>query len=304
VAVLAADCGGTNLTVALWEDGVVERVTVPTPRRAGDIPEAVVEAAIPLASEARAMGVGIAGLVHHRSGTLVWMPHVAGTEVGVASDVAAELGIPVVVDNDANMAVLAEGRSGAGKGHRMVLCVTVGTGIGGGLMIDGRLERGRGFAGEIGHIPFDPNGRRCPCGRSGCWETAASGSALDLAATRLVVAQPDGGVAAAAAGGRVDGRHVVAAAAAGDSPAAAAVAAVGTALGTGLAGLVATLDPDVVVLAGSVGVLDPILEAARDGMMERLEGAEHRSPTPVVAASYGPDAGLAGAAMAAQEVVT
>lgn len=301
--VLAADCGGTNLTVALWDDGVVERVVVPTPRRAGDIPEAIVEAAIPHVGEARAMGVGLAGLVHHRSGTLVWMPHAAGTEVGIASDVAAELGIPVVVDNDANMAVLAEGRSGAGMGSRMVLCVTVGTGIGGGLMIDGRIERGRSFAGEIGHIPFDPDGRRCPCGRIGCWETAASGSALDLAAARLVVAQPEGGVARAVVGERATGRHVVAAARAGDAAAAEAIAGVGRALGVGLAGLVATLDPDIVVLGGSVGVLEPILHAARDAMMERLEAAEHRSPTPVVAASYGADAGLVGAAQAAQEVV-
>lgn len=303
VTVLAADCGGTNLTVALWDGGVVERVSVPTPRQAGDIPEAIVEAAMPLGADCRAMGIGIAGLVHHRSGTLVWMPHAAGSEVGVASDVAAQLGIPVVVDNDANMAVLGEGRSGAGVGARMVLCVTVGTGIGGGLMIDGRVERGRGFAGEIGHIPFDPAGRRCPCGRTGCWETAASGSALDLAAARLTVAQPGAGVAAAAGGRRAQGRHVVAAAGAGDPGAMDAVAAVAGALGTGLAGLVAALDPDVVVLGGSVGIIDAIVEGARDGMMERLEGAEHRSPTPVRPAAYGADSVLAGAALAAEEVV-
>ena len=302
VAVLAADCGGTNLTVALWDDGVAQRATVPTPRRATEIPEALVELAIPMAGNAGALGVGVAGLVHHRSGTLVWMPHAVGTEVGVASEVAAELGIPVVVDNDANMAVRAEGLTGAGAGERMVLCVTVGTGIGGGLMIDGRIERGRGFAGEIGHVHFEPDGRRCRCGRTGCWETVASGSALDLAAARLAVAQPQGAVARLAAGRIADGRHVVAAARSGDRHAAEAVAAVGSALGVGLAGLVGTLDPDVVVLGGSVGVLEPILHAARDAMMERLQGAEHRTPTPVVAASHGADAGLAGAAMAAQEV--
>jgi glucokinase len=303
VSVLAADCGGTNLTVARWDDGVVRRATAPTPRRAADIPASIVELALPMAGDAGALGVGVAGLVHHRSGTLVWMPHAAGAEVGVASDVAAGLGMPVVVDNDANMAVRAEGLIGAGAGHRMVLCVTVGTGIGGGIMIDGRIERGRGFAGEIGHIQFEADGRRCRCGRIGCWETVASGSALDVAASRLAKDRPEGTVASLAAGQRASGRHLVAAARSGDGAAAAAVAAVGSALGVGLAGLVGVLDPDVVVLAGSVGVLEPVLGAARDAMMERLEGAEHRSPTPVLAASHGADAGLAGAALAAQEVV-
>lgn len=303
MAVLAVDCGGTNLTAARWDGAVGERSTVPAPGHVDEIPKVVAELMREDLEGWDAIGVGVAGLVDHRSGTVVWSPHASGSGAPVADELRAEFDVPVVVDNDANMAALAEGRAGAGAGHRTSLCVTVGTGIGGGLCVEGRVERGRGFAGEIGHIPYDPAGRRCACGKTGCWETAASGSALDRAAVEIATSDPVGAVAAAAGGRSPTGRHVAAAAADGDGLALAAIERVGRALGRGLAGMVAVLDPDVIVIGGSVGAIgEALLAPARSGLAEWLEGADHRRPTPVVAARFGADAGLVGAGLAATEV--
>jgi glucokinase len=178
----------------------------------------------------------------------------------------------------------------------MVLMVTVGTGIGGGLVIDGEVERGRGHLGEIGHMVLDPGGPECACGRAGCWEALASGRALDRAA-RACAAAPSGMLAGS---DDADGADLVAAAEAGDAAAGAAIEAVARALGRGLAVLVAVLDPDVIVVGGGVGTLGArLLDPARRAMMEAMPGAEHRRETPVLAAGFGPDSGLVGAALVA-----
>jgi len=285
VAVIAVDCGGTNLTAGWVERaGTPQRlVTVPTPATAGAIPETILQlmAALPPAA---GVGIGIAGLVDHSTGSLLWMPHRPGsTPVGAA--VAAGCGLPTSVDNDANVTALAEAVAGAGVGHRVVLAVTVGTGIGGGLVIDETVERGRGHLGEIGHMTVDRDGRRCACGSRGCWEEVASGRALDRAAAAL---------------GLGDGIALVEAGAAGDAEAAAGVAAVGAAFGHGLASLVAILDPDVIVVGGGVvSAGEAFLAPARQALADVLSGVGQRWPTPVLPARFGSAAGIVGAALMA-----
>jgi glucokinase len=217
--------------------------------------------------------------------------------------VATATGVPVVVDNDANLAALAEARLGAGTGYRMVLFVGLGTGIGGGLVIGGRVERGRGFLGELGHLTLDPSGPLCACGRRGCWEALVSGTALGRDAAALAAAHPLGAVARTAAGTGPRGEHLEAAAASGDPAARSRLEAAGIWLGRGLANLVAALDPNVIVVGGAAaGAGEALLGPARAALADWVEGRGYRAPTPVVSARFGPQAGLVGAALAAGEV--
>lgn len=296
---VAVDVGGTNLRLALieGEDHLLERLEVPTPESCADIPDVVVAGASGM--DARAVGIGVAGLVRHDEGVVAWMPHRPGTEVAVGARVAEALGVPVVVDNDANMACLAEARLGSGVGHRAVLLITVGTGIGASLALGGSVERGRDHLGEVGHVVLDPGGPECRCGLRGCWEAMASGTALDRAARLLAAADPRGALAAACAGRTPSGVDLVVAARAGDGDAAAAVYEVGSWLGRGLGAMIGVFDPDVLVVGGSVGLLDEVLDPAREVMMGYIPGAAHRRPTPVERGALGGDAGLIGAALTA-----
>jgi glucokinase len=284
VAVIAVDCGGTNLTVAHARSaGAPEgMLTVPTPAQAAAIPSAIL-ALMALLPPAESVGVGVAGLVDHETGRLVWMPHRPGS-AAIADEIVGECGLPTVVDNDANATALAEAVGGAGRGYRTVLGVTVGTGIGGGLVVDGVVERGRGHLGEIGHISCDPGGPRCVCGRVGCWEEVASGRTLDRAARAM---------------GLSDGTEL-ARRSAGDRRARDAVRSVGEAFGRGLADLVAILDPDVIVVGGGMAAIgEEFLGPARRTLAREASGGARRRPTPVLVAEFGPAAGIVGAALMA-----
>jgi glucokinase len=298
MAVIVADCGGTNLAVARLEraSAEVEPTVTPTPERAADIPGAIIEVALALGG-GDAVGVSIAGFV--ADGTLVWMPHRDGG-ADLAGPLSSALQAPVAVENDANCAALAEATAGAGRGHRMVLMVTVGTGIGGGLVIDGHIERGRGLLGEVGHTSLDRDGPLCSCGKHGCWEAFSSGSALDRASASLARTDPGGGVALQAGDAEPSGPHLVAAALAGDPAARLAFDEIAMHFGRGLANMVAVFDPDVIVVGGGVGSIgEPLLRPARIELAATVSGAAHRRPTPVVSAALGPWAGLAGAALLA-----
>ncbi len=305
MAVIAVDCGGTNLTFGRGDSPTAIRAAgvVPTPRETAAISAAVAGAVAPLIDgSVTAIGVGSAGLVDHAAGTLVWSPHSAGGPVRLGPEVAAATGLPVVVDNDANLAALAEARLGVATGYRMVLLVALGTGIGGGLVVEGAVERGRGFLGEIGHMAMDPSGPVCACGRRGCWEALVSGTSLGRAAREAVRADPAGAVARAAAGGPPRGEHLSAAAREGDPAARAALAEAGAWLGRGLANLVAVLDPDVIVLGGGAAAAgEALLGPARSALAAAVGAAGYRAATPVVAARFGSRAGLVGAALAAEE---
>jgi glucokinase len=283
------------------EDGdVLDRRERPTP--ADDV-AATVETVSELAAElaaagGEAIGVGAAGMVDFAAGVLRYAPNLAWREIPLRDLLSERTGLPCVVDNDANVAAWGEYRFGAARGYRHVLAVTVGTGIGGGIVADGELFRGaHGFAAEIGHIVVEPDGPPCGCGNRGCWEQVASGRALGRLARAEVEREPAGRIAALAGGAEASGRHVSEAAREGDPAAAAIFATVGRRLGEGIAGLVNILDPEVVIVGGGVAEEGAVLlEPAREAFLDAVEAPEHRPEVPILAATLGNDAGAIGAA--------
>ncbi|HLB38912.1 MAG TPA: ROK family protein [Actinomycetota bacterium] len=293
---VGVDIGGTKASaVRTAADGaVVARARAATP--ADDVPallDAVLDVArAVLEPSVAAIGVGAAGLVEAATGRVRYAPNIAWREVDLVAAVEL-LGVPVVVDNDCTMAAIGEHRIGAGKGHDDLLYVGVGTGIGGGIVSGGRVQRGaHGFAGEIGHIVVEPDGVRCGCGARGCWETVASGSAISrLGRERLAPT--------------ADGPAVVAAALRGEEVAREILAEVGTRLGTGIAGLVNVLDPELVIVGGgaAAGAGDLLLEPARGAFAATVEGGGHRPQVPLVSAALGDEGAAIGAALRALEGV-
>lgn len=282
------DIGGTSMKGVRLEDGrVVERAARPTPRAAADLVDAVGSLARAL-GKGMPVGVGAAGLVDHTGGVLVWAPHLPGENLELAEPLVARLAVPVVVDNDANLAALAEHRLGAAAGANPVLMVTLGTGIGLGIVLGGDIFRGRGHAGEAGHVTVDPHGEVCACGRRGCWETLVSGARLDRDARRLL------GTGSSAS-------DLVAAARGGDEAALKALAEAGHWLARGIEALVLVFDPATVVVGGAAAsagdfLLDPVRER-----LARTEGASHRDPVLLTTGILGSDAGAVGAAICAAE---
>ncbi|MGD8200854.1 ROK family glucokinase [Ornithinimicrobium sp. W1679] len=311
---VGVDVGGTRIKAGLVDPQgrVVEQVRHDTPDRttaAGVVEDAVVAAveelmALPVASDrgVTAVGVGAAGFVSAGEGRVVFAPHLSWRDEPLQERLRSRLARPVVVDNDANAAAWAEHRFGAGRGESPLLVVTLGTGIGGAVVRDGRLDRGRhGLAGEFGHMVLVPGGRPCECGNRGCWEQYASGSVLRREAVDLVAAgSPDLGELLHRSGGDVDrlqGEDVTAAAAAGDRVAGELLTEVGRWLGIGLANLVAALDPAAVVVGGGASEAgELLLGPAREALARHLVGRGHRPVPPVRAAALGVGAGLVGAA--------
>ncbi|MXZ68466.1 MAG: ROK family protein [Acidimicrobiia bacterium] len=302
---LGIDLGGTKMAFAHVDASgeIVEHLTMARPATAAEMEIVPVEVARSLLTpRIGAIGIGAAGMVDAEAGVLIWGPNVEGRQVRFRQIFEAELGLPTVVDNDTNLSGLAEARVGAARGYRHVCMITLGTGIGGAWVIDGRPYRGRGFAGEVGHIPVDVGGPRCTCGQKGCWETFASGRRLDQMARDVAAARPGGLVAKRARGGLPEGRHLTGAAMEGDPDAIEALEEMAWWLGVGIAGLVAAMDPEVVVVGGGVSqVGDLFLDAARESFREALEGSDHRDPTPIVCAALREDAGVIGAGLHAWE---
>jgi glucokinase len=324
------DIGGTKvLGVALdGADQVVAEARVPTPagRAQGDqlaaadhtaravanaIADVVaqLDAAVgpgrdPLAP-APAIGVGAPGMLD-REGRLRFSPNLPQAHGVDWKILMGErlTGRTILIENDANLAVLAEHRLGAARGYRHVVMVTLGTGIGGGLIVDGRVQVGaHGFAGEIGHMVVDPAGPPCPCGRRGCWERYASGGGLGILAREAALAGKLPGVVALSGGDPegVRGEDVTAAALAGDVDARRVMEQVGWWVGFGLANLACVLDPECFVLGGGlVGAGDLLLESTRRAYAELVEGGAARPDTAIVPAALGERAGAVGAALAAR----
>jgi glucokinase len=271
----------------------------------GDLSQAALEAVRSVwADDVAAVGVGVAGMVAWPSGVFVWGPHVAGSNVPLRTDLEAALGLPVVVDNDANAAAWAELKLGSGRGYSDVLLVTLGTGIGGALIVDGRIHRGTSFAGEIGHMTYEPGGMQCDCGKRGCWETVASGPALVRLARNSISQNRDGGLAHRFTLDSVRGEDITGAADAGDETARSLVAQVGADLGRGLCNLIAILDPEVVIVGGGLGSIgESLLGPARRVAADALHGGSHRMLPPILVAGLGPAAGAVGAALLADDLM-
>jgi glucokinase len=233
-----------------------------------------------------------------------WAPNLVWRELPIRDRVSEHLALPCVVDNDANAAAWGEYRFGASRGYRHALMVTVGTGIGGGIVADGALYRGaHGFAAEIGHVIVEPGGPECGCGNRGCWEQVASGRALDRLARLAVESRPDSAIARIAGEDEITGRHVADAALEGDPTAANIFEQVGRRLGEGIAGLVNILDPEAVVVGGGVAeVGDLLLAPARNAFLASVEAPDHRPDVPIFPAALGNDAGAVGAAALALEL--
>lgn len=305
-AVVGVDIGGTKLlAVRVGPDGVIaDEYRTQKPDDGSMMASAITDAASKLsgADPLAALGVGVAGLVDHTTGTFVWGPHVDGINIALRSELEATLGTRVTVDNDANVTAFAEHRIGAGRGSQAMLMLTLGTGIGGAMVFDGAIYRGRGFAGEFGHARFARGDHECECGQRGCWETEAAGPALERLATELIESDPDGSLAKTLGPGGVSGPAISTAAVAGNPQAIALIAQVGRAFGHGLASVITIFDPDRIVIGGGLGsigevLLDPI---RRSTDAARYAGAHKALPT-IVGAELGEHAGAIGAGLLAIE---
>jgi glucokinase len=232
-------------------------------------------------------------------------PHLPLESVPVRDLMAERLGLPVFVDNDANCAMLAEHRAGAAVGTRFALMLTLGTGIGGGIIVGGELVRGAtGAGGELGHMTVDEDGPPCPgnCPNHGCLEALASGTALEREALRVARAVPDSGLGKALQGGRpITGPLVTDLAQAGDRAARDVIALIGARLGIGIASLVNVFNPEVVVVGGGVIAAGEMLLAPAREVVQRRALPPSRDVVRVVSARFGEESGMLGAALLAFE---
>lgn len=305
---IGVDVGGTNVKAGLVTAGgsVLEVVTEPSPETAPELAAVVGDLVSALrhdpSHQVVAVGVGAAGFVDADRATVLFAPNLPWRHEPLRAVVAERVGLPVVVENDANAMAWGEYVFGAGRGADHLVCVTIGTGIGGGVVQAGRLLRGAyGIAAELGHVRVVPDGRRCGCGNRGCWEQYCSAGALVREARDLARVAPASaaGLLALAAGepSRITAALVAQAARDGDPAALECFAQVGAWLGQGLADAAAVLDPSRFVIGGGVVAAgDLLLGPARRAYAARLTGRGHRPLAEVVAATLGNDAGLVGAA--------
>lgn len=308
------DIGGTKIAGALVDDDgrISERTEVPTPGEGtATILDRTAEMITALAGaadgELAGVGVACAGLVDGRRGHLWFAPNLPWQDLDVGTQLGRRTGLEVLVDNDAGAAAWGEYRFGAGRDVSDMLLATVGTGVGGGCIIDGRLVRGAfGVGAEIGHVGLDRSGPRCGCGNRGCLEVFASGTALVREARALVTS---GGAKGAGLRERCDGdpaaltgSDVTDLARSGDTGAISLLADLGAHLGEGLATVCAVVDPEVIVVGGGVADAGELLiDPARAALESHLIGRGHRPSPSVVLATLGNDAGLVGVATLARE---
>jgi len=311
LVVIGVDVGGTKVVAGVVDaDGRVGRTAHrSTPGRRVDaamvedaLTEAVGEAAA--GHPILAVGVAAAGFVDAPGERVRFAPHLPWQGEPVRQRLAERWGTAVVIDNDANCAARAEWTYGAARGVVDAIVITLGTGIGGGIITGGRVVRGHnGMAGEFGHMQVVPDGHLCECGRTGCWEQYSSGNALVRDARARIGKEPT--LLEELCEGHADrltGPMVTEAAEEGDLVAREVFAAVGDWLGVGVANLVAAFDPERVVVGGGVSAAgDRLLEPARRALQRSLVGAAHRDVPELVRAQLGNQAGLVGAALLARE---
>jgi glucokinase len=312
--VIGVDLGGTNLVAGAIDAELVVHhrvrravVGLDLPALLQTIAAAVGEVRDAFAGELDAVGFGIPCLMDDERRLAASSVHLPISELAFAEVMAERIGLPAFVDNDANLALLAEHRRGAARGERVALMLTLGTGVGGAIMTAGELYRGaQGAAGELGHMIVAPDGPDCGpgCPGRGCLEAVTSGSALARDARAAAARDPASALGRALAAGReVDGPLVSGLARDGDAAAGELLTVLGEWLGIGLTSLVNIFNPDVVVIGGGVvGAGELILEPARRVLRQRALAfpAEH---VEIRAARFGAEAGMLGAAVFARESI-
>ncbi len=310
---VGVDIGGTKIASGVVDgSGRIiddDQVATPDPVDDDDTASAIEKAIAGLVTghrerhpEVEAVGIGAAGFVDRSRSVVIFAPNILWRDEPLRERVQELVGLPVVVENDANAAAWAEFQFGAGEDVDDLVLLTVGTGIGGGIVLDGELYRGAfGVAAEVGHLRVVPQGVLCGCGNRGCWEQYASGRALVRDARELVQARGPGyeGLAAASDGvaERVDGPTVTRLAQEGDPACVALVAEVGRWLGEGLASLAAVLDPAVAVVGGGVAAAgELVLAPMRTAFEAELTAHGYRPTLEIRPAELGNAAGIVGAA--------
>lgn len=300
------DVGGTKISGAVVaEDGSIlasSRCESP----ASD-PQAIENAIASLVAQlsdglsVTAVGVAAAGFIDRSRSTVLFSPNLAWRDEPLRADLEKQLGLPVIIENDANAAAWGEFTYGAGADADDLLLITVGTGVGGGVVLDGELMRGGfGLGAEVGHIRVVPDGRLCGCGNRGCLEPYGSGSALVKRAREEAGSSLLGRDLLDRAGGdtsAIDGPMITLAAEEGDQFALAQLAELGLWLGSGIASLAAVLDPTVVVIGGGVSEAgDLLLDPIRAAFRSQLTGRGHRPELEIRQATLGNKAGMLGVA--------
>ncbi|MEU6116491.1 ROK family glucokinase [Streptomyces sp. NPDC047117] len=308
---IGVDIGGTKIAAGVVdEEGtILETCKVPTPPTAEALTEAIADAVRTVGADhqVEAVGIGAAGYVDEKRATVLFAPNINWRHEPLKDNVEQRVGLPVVVENDANAAAWGEYKFGAGQGHSDVICITLGTGLGGGIIIGNKLRRGRfGVAAEFGHIRVVPDGLLCGCGSQGCWEQYASGRALLRYARQRAFATPENaGILLGLGDGTsegIEGRHISEAARQGCPVAVDSFRELARWAGAGLADLASLFDPSAFIVGGGVSdegelVLDPIRKSFR----RWLVGNQWRPHAQVLAAQLGGKAGLVGAADLARQ---
>jgi glucokinase len=305
--VVGVDIGGTKLAGGVVDDRLqvhqrVQRSMLgkDTPALLDTIAEAVQELVNTAPGEVGAVGFGIPSLIDQRSGTSVVAVNLPLDDVRFGALMGERLGLPVFVDNDGNVAALAEHRAGSGMGSSEMLLIGLGTGIAGGIILGGELYRGSiGSGAELGHMVIDMNGPRCQgnCPNHGCFEAMASGTALKREARQIAAERPRSRLGQALSAGReIDGALVTELAHDGDQAATDVLNLIGKRVGVALASFVNIFNPEVIVVGGGVMAAgEMLLEPARAEMLRRALPPS-RDNVEVVAAQFGAEAGMVGAA--------
>ncbi|MDQ1464446.1 MAG: glucokinase [Actinomycetota bacterium] len=304
---IGVDVGGTKVLAGVVDESgqILETARQSTPQTH---PEAIADVIAGLVSnlrlrhEVEAVGIGAAGWIDLDRANVLFAPNLVWRNEPISKRVQKLIDLPIIVENDANCHVWAESRFGAARGYRSVAAVILGTGIGGGMALDGTLYRGGfGIAAEFGHFRAVPDGRLCGCGNRGCWEQYASGMALVREAREMARLAPISvPYLLKAVAGEVDaitGPLVTEAANAGDEGARQCFDTVGRWVGQGLADLATILDPSCFVVGGGPSDAGPLLmDPAREAFAAALSGGAYRPHAPVLQAQLGSSAGLVGAA--------
>jgi glucokinase len=311
--VIGIDAGGTKLLGGVVDESLVVHHRVHRTWRGADRQETLdifveaVEEVRAVAPDADAVGFGIPALVEWETGVSRWSNHLPLDDVPFRDLMSERLGLPVVVDNDGNASMLAESRAGAARSARFAVMVALGTGIGSGLLIDGRVYRGaRGFAPELGHVVLSLDGAEClgDCPGRGCFEVLVSGTAIGVLGRAVAVERPSSELGRLlAAGHEISGGMVTELAHAGDEAACGVLAEVGRRLGFGLVGVVNVFDPEVIVIGGGAARGGELLISPAREVVAAHALPPVRAGVRIVPAHFGDEAGMLGAALMALEGV-